>query len=471
MALTGRVGLLAALAAIVVLLAPEPGLVVPAAALVLAALVTADLLLAGGVRGLRFHRDGESRVRLGGSLTIGLVVDNPGPRRLRGVLRDAWQPSAGAAPRRQALDVPPGERRRLVTTLTPVRRGDREAVAVTVRSVGPLGLAARQRTFEAPWTVRVLPPFLSRRHLPARLARLREMDGRHPALVRGQGTEFDSLREYVVGDDVRSIDWRASARRSDVVVRTWRPERDRRVLIVLDTGRTSAGRIGTAPPVFGPDAGAPGPEAAAGPGRRPRAGSGAGSGPGSGAAGWPRLDWSMDAALLLAALAARAGDRVDFLAYDRAVRAQVSGASRTELLSSMVNAMAPVEAELVEADAAGMAAAVLSRARRRCLVVLLTDLNTAAMEEGLLPVLPQLSARHLVLVAAVADPRVAEMAAGRGSAEAVYDAAAAERLRGERSEVTATLRRQGVEVVDALPEDFAPALADAYLALKAAGRL
>ncbi|KAA9382044.1 DUF58 domain-containing protein [Microbispora cellulosiformans] len=306
------------------------------------------------------------------------------------------------------------------------------------------------------------------------------MDGRHPALVRGQGTEFDSLREYVVGDDVRSIDWRASARRSDVVVRTWRPERDRRVLIVLDTGRTSAGRIGTAPLGFGPDVSAPGPDA----GRGPEAGSQAGpglasglgpgpgsSGAGSGAAGWPRLDWSMDAALLLAALAARAGDRVDFLAYDRAVRAQVSGASRTELLSSMVNAMAPIEAELVEADAAGMAAAVLSRARRRCLVVLLTDLNTAAMEEGLLPVLPQLSARHLVLVAAVADPRVAEMAAGRGSAEAVYDAAAAERLRGERSEVTATLRRQGVEVVDALPEDFAPALADAYLALKAAGRL
>ncbi|GIH63406.1 DUF58 domain-containing protein [Microbispora siamensis] len=441
MALTGRAGLLAALAAIVVLLAPEPGLVVLAAALVLTVLVAADLLLAGAVRGLRFQRDGERRVRLGQSAAIGLVVDNPGPRRVRGVLRDAWQPSAGAAVRRVTLDVPARQRRRLVTTLTPTRRGDREAVAVTVRSVGPLGLAARQRTFHVPWTVRVLPPFLSRRHLPARLARLRELDGRHPALVRGQGTEFDSLREYVVGDDVRSIDWRASARRSDVVVRTWRPERDRRVLIVLDTGRTSAGRVGVAP--VGGDR----------------------------LSGWPRLDWSMDAALLLAALAARAGDRVDFLAYDRAVRAQVSGASRTELLSSLVDAMAPIEAELVEADAAGMVAAVLSRARRRCLVVLLTDLNATAMEEGLLPVLPGLSSRHMVLVASVADPRVAGMAAGRGTAEAVYDAAAAERLRGERREITAVLRRHGVEVVDALPEDVAPALADAYLALKAAGRL
>ena len=98
-----------------------------------------------------------------------------------------------------------------------------------------------------PASVRILPPFLSRKHLPSRLAKLRELDGAIPVLIRGQGTEFDSLREYVVGDDVRSIDWRATARRADVVVRTWRPERDRRVVIVLDTGRTSAGRVGVDP--------------------------------------------------------------------------------------------------------------------------------------------------------------------------------------------------------------------------------
>ncbi|GLW96008.1 DUF58 domain-containing protein [Microtetraspora sp. NBRC 16547] len=444
MALTGRAGLLAALGALVVLVAPDPPMAVLGLALLLAALVLLDLLFAGSVRGLRFQRDGERLVRLGESVTVGLVVENPGRRRVRGVVRDAWPPSAGAAPRHLRVDVPPGQRRRLVTTLTPTRRGDREAVTVTVRSLGPLGLAARQGSHLVPWSVRVLPPFLSRKHLPAKLARLRELDGRHPALVRGQGTEFDSLREYVVGDDVRSIDWRASARRSDVVVRTWRPERDRRVLIVLDTGRTSAGRVGVAP--------------------QPGQASGQ-------AFGWPRLDWSMDAALLLAALAARAGDRVDFLAYDRTVRAWLSGASRTDLLSSLVNAMAPIEAELVEADSPGMVAAVLARARRRCLVVLLTDLNAAAMEEGLLPVLPRLSSRHTVLVAAVADPRVAAMASERDTAEQVYDAAAAERLRGERRRITARLRGQGVEVVDALPEDIAPALADAYLALKAAGRL
>src|SRR5690606_31668834 len=189
----------------------------------------------------------------------------------------------------------------------------------------------------------------------------------------------------------------------------WRPERDRRVLIVLDTGRTSAGRVGAAPiPLAGQAADGQGGLLVS-PATRPEP-------------GWPRPDWSMDAARLLAALAARAGDRVDFLAYDRSVRAWLSGASRTELLSSLVNAMAPIEAELVEADAQGMVAAILARAKRRCLVVLLTDLNGAAMEEGLMPVLPQLSSRHLVLVAGVSDPRVAAMAARRGTAEEVYDA-------------------------------------------------
>ncbi|PKK12611.1 DUF58 domain-containing protein [Thermomonospora sp. CIF 1] len=430
MALTGRLGLLAALGAPVALLLPHRWtLPVIWGALLLGVLV--DLALAGNVRRLRLHREGDANVRLGETARVTLTVENPGRRRVRGRLRDVWPPSASAAPRLVDLDVAAGGRQRVVTTLTPRRRGDRHAVTVTIRSVGPLGLAARQLDRPAPWTLRVLPAFPSRRHLPGKLAKLRELTGRHAALIRGQGTEFDSLREYVDGDDVRSIDWRATARRADVVVRTWRPERDRRIYLVLDTGRTSAGRVGDI----------------------------------------PRLDCSMDAALLLAALASRAGDRVDLLAYDRRVRARVEGVSRSDLLPAMVQAMAPLEPELIESDAAGMVTAVLSRVRQRCLVVLLTELNAAALEEGLLPLLPHLTARHLVMVAAVSDPRVGEMARSRGDLAAVYDAAAAERARAERRRLTAELRRHGVEVVDAAPGDLAPALADAYLALKATGRL
>jgi uncharacterized protein (DUF58 family) len=438
--LTGRTGLIALLCVLPIALSPRPAASFTALLALLATAVIADVGLAASPSALQYTRLPNGSVRLGESVHLGLLIHNGGRRRFRGQVRDAWPPSAQAEPRTHAVDVAAGQIQRIDTRLQPIRRGDQQSAAVTARSIGPLRLAGRQKSRPVPGQVRVLPPFLSRKHLPSRLARLREIDGLLPTLTRGQGTEFDSLREYVVGDDVRSIDWRATARRADVVVRTWRPERDRRVLIVLDTGRTSAGRVGVDP-------------TAADPG------------------GWPRLDWSMDAALLLAALASRAGDNVDFLAYDRTTQAGVFGASRTELLGRLVEAMAPLNPALIESDATAMVSAIMRRTRRRALVVLMTDLNASALDEGLLPVLPQLSAKHHVIVAAVSDPRVDSLAAGRSDAAAVYDAAAAERSRNERGSIASRLRHSGVEVVDAPPTELAPALADRYLAMKATGRL
>ena len=440
MILTGRAGLVALICIVPIALSPWPARAFLVLLVALAAVVAVDIGLAASPRRLRYTRSPDTSARLGQQVDAGLLIHNDGRRRFRGQIRDAWPPSARAQPRTHPIKLAAGQHQHVGTVLRPVRRGDQRAAAVTARSIGPLGLAGRQRSQPVPGQVRVLPPFLSRKHLPSRLAKLREIDGLLPTLIRGQGTEFDSLREYVVGDDVRSIDWRATARRADVMVRTWRPERDRRVVIVLDTGRMAAGRVGVDPTAADP-------------------------------AGWPRLDWSMDAALLLAALASRAGDHVDFLAHDRVSRAGVFGASRTELLAQLVDAMAPLQPTLVESDWRAMVATILRRTRRRSLVVLLTDLNATALDEGLLPVLPQLSTKHHVMIAAVADPRVDEMAAARSDAAAVYDAAAAERSRNDRHAIASRLRRSAVEVVDAAPAELAPALADHYLAMKATGRL
>ncbi|MFF2190977.1 DUF58 domain-containing protein [Streptomyces sp. NPDC058155] len=436
MALTGRAALLAALGSIPVgLLAPSwAGMLAVNAPLSLA--ILCDYCLAAPVRTLRFTRSGDTSVRLGESAEVQLTVANPARRTLRAHIRDAWPPSSWPTGNEQAasrheLTVPAGERRRLSTLLRPTRRGDRRTERVTVRSFGPLGLAARQGSHDVPWTVRVLPPFTSRKHLPSRLARLRELDGRTSVLTRGEGTEFDSLRPYIAGDDTRSIDWRATARQSAVTIRTWRPERDRHILVVLDTGRTSAGRVGDV----------------------------------------PRLDAAMDATLLLTALATRAGDRVDLLAYDRRTRAQVRGRSASDALPALVNALSTLEPDLVETDARGLAATVLKSAPRRSLIVLLTSLEAAPVEEGLLPVLPQLTQRHTVLVASVADPHAQTMSTARGSVDAVYEAAAGSQAQSQRRRTSEKLQRYGVTVVDAVPDSLAPALADAYLALKAAGRL
>ncbi|MET7515864.1 DUF58 domain-containing protein [Streptomyces sp. NPDC005480] len=436
MALTGRTALLAALGSLPVGIWEPSWTGILAVNTPLALACACDFALAAPVRRLRLTRSGDTAVRLGDPADVTLTVTNPSRRPLRAQLRDAWPPSSWlpgteVEASRHRVTIPPGERRRITTRLLPTRRGDRRADRVTIRSYGPLGLFTRQGSHDVPWTVRVLPPFHSRKHLPSKLARLRELDGRTSVLTRGEGTEFDSLREYVPGDDTRSIDWRATARQSTLAVRTWRPERDRHILLVLDTGRTSAGRVGDA----------------------------------------PRLDASMDAALLLGALASRAGDRVDLLAYDRRIRALIQGRAAGELLPGLVNAMAPLEPELVETDARGLTAAVLHTAPRRSLVVLLTSLDAAPVEEGLLPVLSRLTKRHTVLVASVADPTIAEMARSRGNTQAVYDAAAAAQAQAERRRTAELLIRRGVTVVDATPNDLAPALADAYLALKAAGRL
>lgn len=430
MAITWRVPALLLLAVALVVLRPEAStvwLVVLAVAL----LVALDRLAAPGIAGLEVTRLPTAPTRLGEPAETVLLVTNTGRRRIAGVLRDAWQPSAGAHPNRHRLALPAGERVRLRTPLLPVRRGDLAADRITLRLPGPLGLAARQNALVVPGTVRVTPAFPSRRHLPSRLARLRELDGRAAVRVRGQGTEFDSLREYVRGDDVRSIDWRASARSRHVVVRTWQPERDRRVVIVLDTSRTSAGRIGDV----------------------------------------PRLDSAMDAGLLLAALASRAGDRVDFLAGDRAVRARVRAGHRSDALAGIQDAMVHLEPELIEADWRRMVGAVDALGRSRALVVLLTPLEPAAVENGLLAVVGHLSSRHRVVLASVRDPELARLAADRHDASSTYQAAAAEHTLARRAGTGRLLGALNIDVIDESADHLPVALVDHYLALKARGLL
>lgn len=430
MAITGRAVALAALGLVPVLLVPSYATVGTWVALWLL-VVAVDVALSASPRDVEVARGPIPAVRLTEAASSTLTLVNDGRRRLRGVVRDAWQPTAGATGNRHPLDVRPGEARRVTTRLRPVRRGDLLADRVTIRAVGPLGVAGRQASRPLPGLLRVLPEFASRRHLPSRLARLREMDGRSAVNVRGPGTEFDSLREYVLGDDVRAIDWRATARRQEMVVRTWRPERDRRVLVVLDTSRLSAARLGDA----------------------------------------PRLDAGIEAALLLTALATRAGDRVELVAVDQAVRARVSGTHAATVMSTMAASLAPVHPRLVEPSWPLVAQLVRDRLSQRALVVLVTAVESSAIDSGLVQVVAALAADHQVVVASATDPENARLRAARATSADLFDAAAAERADLERRGVAVELRRVGAEVVERLPADLAPALADTYLALKAAGRL
>lgn len=435
MAVTGRlVALLVVGIVPVILLSAVPGgpaLAVLGWLVLCALLVVIDLLGAASPRQLGVERVLPDRVRLDEDVEQTILVTNLGRRLLRGVLRDPWVPSVRRSSALLGATVPPGERRALRSVLRAGRRGDQHSPGIAVRSLGPLGLAARQAMLDVPGRIRVLPPFRSRRHLPSRLLRLRELDGATSILTRGQGTEFDSLREYVRGDDVRSIDWRATARGREVVVRTWRPERDRRIVIIADTARTQATRVGDE----------------------------------------TRLDTAFESALLLSALADRAGDRVDFVALDRRVRTRVHGRTGPALIPELVDAMSTIEPELIEMDWSLVPGVVRRATTQRSLVVLLTALDSRGQASPLLAALPEITQRHLVLVAAVEEPELRRLSAERGDRAEVYRAAAAERALAERGRLIEAVRRQGGDVVVAPPGTLPTALVDRYLHYKATGRL
>ncbi len=431
MVLTGRFALIALAAAVFVAVVVPSWLGVLLASGLLVVLALADFTMTPRADRISLRRPELTTVRLGTAANVELVVGNEDTRRIRGMLWQDWPGSAQAQRRRVALSVPPGKLVRYGNVLTPLHRGDRVAGPVTVRLIGPLGLAGAQTRHDVPARIRALPAFRSEKLLNSRVRLLRHLEGRNVALIRGQGTEFDSVREYVAGDDVRSIDWRATARADDVMVRTWRPERNRNVLLLLDTGRVSAGRVGDT----------------------------------------TRLDAAMEAALLLGGLAAAAGDTVGMLAYDRQVRAEVRGVSGKQLQLRLMHAMAGLQATLVDTDCAALVRAAVHRCRGRSLVVWFTNVESGQLHEYLLPVLPALVRRHHVLIVSVTDPDLAAAARRRDTLDDIYLAAAAEGTLADRELVRQTLRGKGVAVVAAPPERLAAELADAYLELKRAGTM
>lgn len=429
MVLSARVAVIGVLAGVLAALSPDPWLVLGVADGGLALATLLDALLAPAPAAIGIERFGDSRAVLGDAAMMGLALHNGSGRRVRGQVRDAWAPSTGLREPVLTFDLAAGETDRRVGTAVPARRGDHQPVGTYVRTWGPAGLAGRQAGRQVPGRLRVLPAFPARRHLPAAFARLQTVDARIAGRGAGQGAEFDSLRDYAPGDDVRSVDPRASARHRRVVVRTYRPERDRRLVLAVDAGRSAAARLDNS----------------------------------------PRLDTYLDAALLLAALAHRGGDRIELFAYDRRPRAFALAARGPGWATPLVEAMADLRCELVESDPRPLATHLLARRNQRCLAVVFTELVPAGVEETLLPALSRVATRHVVLLAAVTDPATERLAAGRDSASEVYAAGAAERALIERRRLADRCAAGGIHVLDEVPERYASALAERYLDFKERG--
>lgn len=402
------------------------------------ALIALDTALAGSPRSLTVTRDGEDLTRVDQAVTHRLHLQNNGRKVLRGKIRDAWPPSTGVFPDRHDFQLAAGATATFPVKCVPTRRGTIRSAAVTVRTYGPLQLAGRQATWNTDWTIQVLPPFLARRYLPARIQRLRELAGRSLLLVRGAaGTEFDSLREYVVGDDVRNIDWRATARLGETVVRTWQPERDRQIIILLDCGRSGALRIADA----------------------------------------PAFDVFIETGLLLGAIADRAGDRVTTLAISDTVHTRVTGVQGAQLMHKTATALADVEPTLAATDWTAALQTISTFTTHPALVVILTTVGPGTISTGLLDVVAQLRRRHTVLVASpVLDNSAATAAASATveksestSASDIFAQAATARVELTTRGVTREISATGAHTVSASSLELPAVVADTYLELKARG--
>lgn len=376
------------------------------------------------------------------------VVRNGSGRHARVHLADAVPESLRISDRRARLDVPAGARKHADALVRPARRGTVRVESVTIRSTGPLGLMSRQADQVVRTAVRIHPAFPSRNETELRLHQaLRLTDGVRTVRLRGQGTDFESLREYTPDDETRRIDWAATARSRKPIVRTYRAERNQHVLILLDHGRTMAGRMGRLPVDDALD--------------------------GARVAGRaPRLEHAMDAAMALTRIATGLGDRVGLVTFSDIVTGTLPPRGGAAQMTRLVQALADLEPELVEPDYRGAFAEALARYRRRALVVVLTDLAAAPVQESLAPALPLLGRRHVVLVASPTDPTVAAWASTPPrDATAAYRMSAATEALAARSRTARALTSVGAPVVDAPPALLPGRLIDAYLDLKAAGRL
>lgn len=358
---------------------------------------------------------------------------NEGNRVARLLVRETRPSLLGDAGDRRALSIAAGETVTEVLPVDPVRRGHEEAGAIAIRSIGPLGLAVRQTRLDMPWNVMVYPSLPASRLKASIAEAVRRRDPglrhlRHP----GEGRQFESLREWVPGDDTRHIDWKATARRRKPIARQYEEERRQQVMLVLDAGRLQTEEFD----------------------------------------GHSRLEYSVRAALWLAFAANHHDDNVGVMLFSNAVHHYVTPQRGRRGLRQILDVLAVAEPRLVEPDYPAAFRYLAMRNRKRALTVFFTDVIDRLASAALVGNVASLRPRHLPLVVTLRNPQLDRAATVRPSGAAgAYRKAAAEELIGARAEALAGVRRAGAIVLDVEPEHASRAVVDRYLELKRRGRL
>lgn len=417
-----------ALASLLFLASTPAALVVDAVLLLVFALDAAWAPVAA----LDVERRAPHRISLGATARETLRLENRGrfTARVR-VIDDLPEILAREGDDVRGVTVAVGRGETVEYALRADRRGDAELGDVHLRVLGPLGLAWRQRRVRRADPLRVLPGVMEvrRYRLLGLHNRLREA-GFRAVRQRGQGGSFESLREYVRGDDPRIVDWKATARRSKLIVRQYEAERRQNVVMMIDAGRLMTEKVGDR----------------------------------------ERLDYALTAALLLADVAALHGDQVGLLVFADRVQQYIPPSRNS--ISALAEALGAVHASMVEPNYPAAFTYLAKQLRRRSLLVVFTDIIDAQASSALVGHLGKAASRHLPIAVAIRNPDVELAAQAEPRDEAsVYRRAAAEELLQARAAALAQMQRAGVLIADSRPTDAVPNVVNRYLDVKNRGLL
>ena len=427
----------AGLAAIAVMLALSPGArafipvaVVCAAALLVAAIV--DVVAGPRASDLSIERRLPAHLALRLPIQVAYDIENRSPHEVRAGIVEAAVRTLRDDGATVVARVPARSRASVERTVLPVARGRDELGRLFVWFEGPIGLLRRRTAFPGRERIRVYPDLTAVERYGSLRVRNPIEAGLRRMRVRGEGTAFESLREYASGDAFRSVDWKATARRGKLMVAQREVERSQNVLVLLDCGRLMTPRIDDQ----------------------------------------RKLDYAVAAALSLASIAALASDRVGVVAFAREILVARAPRSTVASTRELVDALCDVEPRAEESDYARAFTYVRSHLHRRSLIVLFTDVVDAIAQSVIASELAALAKRHVVVCVLMNDAAV-QRALGTipESIDEAYRAQAALDVQQERRVAVARLERIGVGVVDVPATALSVAAIDAYLRVKQRGLL
>jgi uncharacterized protein (DUF58 family) len=383
---------------------------------------------------VKVDREFGSRFAVGAETEVRIKVSNNWSRPITLILKDEYPSEMKLANVRQGrARVQSRATATLIYGLTPPKRGRFEFGLTAVRYLSRLGLVWNQTRLGNPIGVKVYPNMRRAREAELRALGARSLVSSHRKTSwRGEGREFESLRDYVRGDELRHIAWTATARRGKLVTRQYQIERDQTIMIALDAGRLMTARI----------------------------------------EGETKLDSAVHAALALMSAAGRGGDNAGLVVFGRQIKTFLPPSRGVDHMDATLEALHAIEPEMIEPSYARAFQFIAANCKRRALVVVLTDLVDQEGSRDLLTSLKLLRPRHLPLVVTIGDRDLkAVVRDAPANVRDLFTQSVAEEITHQREAALRLVESQGGLALDVIAAALTPALLETYLRVKERGLL